>query len=139
MDKQEPIEGCLNKKKIILEKLAANTETQRRFIPKREMRGLRRILRERDVLMEELAAVNRELARYPGWKIMNSLALRLRELTLKQQEILRRAGEALQEAIMERNRIAAELNSKRTARNIKNRYVNHWLVRARGGRINEKG
>lgn len=138
MEKQELIEGCLNKKKIILERLAANTETQRRFIPKRELRGLRRILRERDVLMEELAAVNRELASCPGWKI-SPLALRFRELALKQQAIMRNSGEALQEAILERNRIAAELNSKRTARNIKNRYINHWLVMGRGGRINEKG
>lgn len=139
MEQRENIEDCLNRKLAILEKIAANTDTQLRFIPRREMRGLRRVLRERDALLEGLVDVNRDLARNSGWKSMPVLAAKIQELALKQVEILARSRQALQGAIMERNRVVAELNSSRVGRNIKNRYVNHWTVMAQGCRINEKG
>lgn len=139
MEQRGNIEEYLNRKLAILEKIAANTETQRRFIPRRDMRGLRRVLREREALIEGLADVNRDLARNPGWKTMTALAAKMQEMTMKQKEILARSSQVLQQAIMERNRIAAELNSSRVVRYIKTRYVNHWTIMARGGRINEKG
>jgi flagellar biosynthesis/type III secretory pathway chaperone len=139
MEQREAIEYYLERKMGILEKIAANTETQRRFIPRRELRGLRRVLREREALLQELAALNREIAGSLKWKTVNTLTPQFQAIAARQREIMNHAAQALQEAAMERNRIAAELNGSKKTRSIRNQYVNHWTVLAPGCRINEKG
>jgi len=137
--KWEDLKDILGRKMVILKKIAANTEIQLRFIPRRELRGLRRILRERDELLDKLADVNMELSYSPGWETIPSLAAKRQEIAMMQQAILTRSSQGVQQAVTERRRIAAELNSSRAARNIKRQYVNHWAGMPQGGRINEKG
>ena len=127
--------GCLKKKMALLEKIAVNTEKQRLLVARREMRGLRRLLRERGALIDELAAVNGLLdasaARQP-------LADEYRAVEAKQKELLGACDQVLQQALTERARIAAEINNGRLMRQVKNRYINKWQVMAWGNCLNVK-
>lgn len=132
--------SCYLMQKIkILEKIAANTETQSRFIHKRELRGLARVLGEREKLLEELATLNKELASYSTWNNMPALAPMLRDITHQQQELLKRSRHVLQEAVAERALIARELKNTKIERRVKNGYVHPWAEIAGGRFINEKG
>jgi len=139
MGQWEKASSCLNKKMQILEKIAANTEAQRRFIHRREMKNVKRALREKEVLIGKLAAINEELATDQTWKSMQGLTPMIQDITHKQQEIMDRSRQVLQEAADERARIAAEIRSSKAGRQIRNQYVNPWAIVARGRRINEKG
>ena len=139
MEHWEQLNVCLIKKRQILEKIAANTETQCRFIHKREMKGLERVLDEREVLLDGLARINKELANDSAWKNAVALAPMVRDITHQQQELLERSKQVLQEAIAERACIAAELKNNRIRRQVKNGYVNPWASIAGGRLINEKG
>ena len=135
----EELNVCLLKKKQILEKIAANTETQCRFIHKREMKGLERVLDEREVLLDGLARINKKLASDSAWKNAAALAPMVRDITHQQRELLKRSKQVLQEAIAERACIAAELKSNTIRRQVKNGYVNPWANIAGGRLINEQG
>lgn len=130
---------CLNKKRQILEEIAANTETQGRFIQQRKMKGLKRVLREREALIQDLGAVNEELAGDQKWKNRPSLTAVIQEIDDKQQKIVERSNQVLQQAVRERSNIAAELRKSKIGRQVNSQYVNPWAVMARGRRINEKG
>lgn len=139
MGQWETASGYLTKKKEILEKIAAKTETQCRFIHKREMTGLKRVLRERDALIEEIIAINRELARDQTWRSMQGLRLIIQDIINREQAIMDRSRQVLQDAIAEKARIAGELKNSRVHRQVKNQYINPWTAVARGSRINERG
>jgi hypothetical protein len=139
MGQLEKANCYLTQKMQILEKVAANTETQSRFIHKREMRGLGRVLGEREKLLEELATLNKKLASDPTWKKMSLLAPMVRDITHKQQELLERSRQVLQEAMTELALIAAELKINKLERQVKNGYVNPWASIAGGRLINERG
>ena len=130
---------CLTKKNEILEKIAANTETQYRFIRKREMRGLRRVLREREALIKELLSINLALSQEKGWETKQELISIIQVLKDKQQEILARSRQVIEEAIAERNYIGMELKSSRVRQQVKNQYMNPWAAVTPGRRFNEKG
>lgn len=130
---------CLKRKKQILEKIAANTETQGRFIQKREMRGLKRMLRERAELIEELVAINAELEKDQSWNNIPGLAAISQATVEKIQDILERTRQVMQQAVMEKAQIANELRSSKVQRQIKNQYVNPWPGVVQGYRINERG
>jgi hypothetical protein len=123
----------------IIEKIAANTETQSRFIHKREMRGLGRVLGERENFLKELAMLNQKLANDPAWKKIPLLAPMIQDITYKQQKLLERSSQVLQEAVAERALIATELKSNKLERHITSEYVNSWAKIAGGRLINEKG
>lgn len=129
----------LLEKRELLEKIATKTETQCRFIYKREMTGLKRIQRERDALIEGVLAINRELAKDEKWKNMSGLKPLVEEIQQREQAIINRSEQVLQEAMSERARIAAELRNRKMQRQVKTQYVNPWAVVMRGSRINEKG
>ena len=139
MGQCEKMSDYLKQKNKILGKIASNTETQYRFIHKREMRGLRRVLREREVLIKELIGINLELSQDQSWKSNQGVVTLVQEMNLKQQEILDRSRQVIQEAITERTRIAAEIKSSRVRQQVKTQYINPWAVVAQGRRFNEKG
>jgi hypothetical protein len=139
MGQWERASYCLSQKTQILEKIAANTETQCRFIHGRKMKGLNRVLRERAALIEELAAINAELASDQTWKSLPRLTAMMQDTSNKQMEIMERSHQVLQQAITEKACIAAELKNSRVQRQVKSQYVNPWAVMARGHRINERG
>lgn len=139
MEEWEIASGYLIRKRDILEKIAAKTETQRRFIHKGEMRGLGRVLRERDALIDELVAINIELAREQAWKEVQGLRPMIQDIINREQAIIERSKQVLQEAIAEKARIAAELRNRKVQQQVKNQYINPWAVVGRGSRINERG
>ena len=139
MGQREQASCFLNQKLQILKQLAANTETQFRFIPRREMNGLGRVLDERAVLLEQLAALNHQLAKDQSWKNLKMLAPLLRDVSNQEQELIQRSKEVLQDAINEQKLIAAELKNSKVHRQVNNQYVNPWTIMGRGGHINAKG
>lgn len=129
-------EGFLDRRLAIIEKLAANTRTQRRFIAKRQLTGLRRLLRERDELIGELAAAMEEgLRRDPQGTA--ELAGPLRTLRAREREVLELSAGLLQAAALEKSRVAAELRTLRAGRSLKNHYGE--ARRNPGRRLNVKG
>ena len=139
MGQREQASCYLNKKLQILTELAANTETQYRFIPRREMNGLGRVLDEREVLLEQLATLNNQLAKDQSWKNMTILAPLLQDITNQEQQLIQRSKEVLQDAVTERQLIATELKNSKVQRQVNNQYINPWAIMGRGGRINAKG
>ena len=139
MGQRETARRYATEKMQILEKIAANTETQCRFIHKREMRGLGRVLRERGVLLEQLSMLSNELAKDQDWKGIPDLASMIRDVNDQQQAVLARSMQVLQQAVAEHELIAIELKNSKVQRQVKNRYVNPWAVQARGGHINARG
>ncbi|MDR7868243.1 MAG: hypothetical protein RIN56_15710 [Sporomusaceae bacterium] len=135
---REEMTAYLETKAALLERIGANTEKQRLVVAKREMRGLRRLLRERAALIDELATVNRLLADDGLRPLRGSLAARFRAIEARQKELLGACDQVLQQALAERARIAAEINNSRLTRQVKNRYINKWQVMAWGNCLNVK-
>ncbi|MEN6565544.1 MAG: hypothetical protein ABFC57_04525 [Veillonellales bacterium] len=139
MGQGERASHYLTQKMEIINKLSANTETQCRFIHKREMKGLGRVLREREVLLNELAMLNKELASDQTWEYVSAAASMIRNITDKQQELLERSKQVLQEAVAEHALIATELKSSKIRRHVKNEYVNTWTMISRRRLLNVRG
>ncbi|WP_378953336.1 hypothetical protein [Pelosinus sp. sgz500959] len=139
MGQWEKAKWYLHKKIKVLEKIAANTESQYRFIHKREMKGLGRVLGEREVLLEELLTLNQALVREGNWQHVSELASVILDITKKQQELLERSRQVLQEAMIERTRIATELKNGKIHRSVRSQYVNPWTMMMWGNHINERG
>lgn len=139
MERLEQAKAYLNQTMEILEVIEANTETIARLIQKRAMVGLNRVLRERAVLIDELTVQNSKLADLAVLKNRPSLLTLRQAVMLKQQQVILRSGQVVQQAIAEKARIAAELRKSRMQRQVRTQYVNPWAIVARGRRINEKG
>ncbi|CUH96272.1 hypothetical protein P22_2362 [Propionispora sp. 2/2-37] len=131
----------LSKKQELLEKLAFNANTQCIFVRRREMRGLRRVIRERKTLLEELAAVNRSLHEAGDGICQKHFQSVLDAMTVRQSEVLADSTQAIAEARTEREKIATELRQIRLGRNLQRHYVRSWeqVQFKSGGRINRKG
>ena len=139
MGQGEEARSCLQRKLQILEQIAAKTETLCRFIPDRKMTGIRRVLRERNALIEELAAVNAELAGNSAWRSLSGIEPLRQEAASKQRQILERSRQVIQQAIEEKTRIATELKNSRIHRQVRNQYVTPYKVMLPGCRFNKKG
>lgn len=129
----------LKQKLSILEDISTNTIKQKQFIHKGEMRGLRRLLKEREKLLGELAAVCCELRSDTRWQQMKELQSLVWAIEAKQREIVADSVEVLQETILERDRVAAKLRNIRSGRQLKNRYVGTWETLRSGRCFNVKG
>ena len=136
--KQLETQECLQRKLTILEKIEAKTETQSRFIAKRDMRGLKRILRERAALLTELAEINQQLELDSKDKSaeLNSL---VKTIAAKAQQVLQRSEQVLQQAKLEREKIGNELKSIRNKRRLMKQYLGKWQLCLRGKRFSAKG
>lgn len=123
--REQELYVCLVKKLQILDKIIANTGAQLRFINKLQLKGLQRVLAERECLIGELSAVNQEIARLD--KVVspkiNSL---LSEINEKQTLILKNSAQALQNAVIEQNNIKGRLKSIKTGRKLQHGYFNQW-------------
>ena len=139
MGQGEEARSCLQRKLEILEQIAAKTETLCRFIPDRKMTGIGRVLRERKALIDELAAVNAEVAGNPAWKSVSDIEQLRQEAVGKQRQILERSRQVLQQAIEEKACIAAELKKSRVHRQVRNQYVTPYKSMLPGCRFNKKG
>lgn len=139
MEQSEEAHSCLQRKLEILDQIAAKTETLCRFIPNRKMTGIGRVLRERNVLIDELAAVNAEVAGNPMWKNISGIEPLRQAAANKRREILERSRQVLQQAIEEKACIANELKNSRVHRQVRNQYVTPYKIMLPGCRFNKKG
>lgn len=133
----QEIYECLMEKKAILKQIAANTETQLRFIRKLELRGLRRVIQEREKLISDLAAVSACLANEPGWESKQAMQFLVQAIAESYQNIMEVSRAALAAGMTERDKLKSKLQRMRTVRSGKNRYADTG-VRAYC-RINVKG
>lgn len=139
MGELERIKNCLNREMHIIEALLANTQIQYRFIGEGKMKGLKRLLRESDGFIQELVAIHQELSRDGTWKKSLELTMIFQEINCKQKELVNLSKQALQQAIAEKARIAAELKGKKNHRQFNNKYFNSWAIMAKGRQINKIG
>ncbi len=136
---QAEVRNRLELKLAVLEKIRLNTETQGRFIRKREMRGLNRLLRERAALITELEAVNRELESQSDWRTMGELNSLIDAVDAKERETRDFAGKVMREAVAEREQIGSELKNIRLRRQAARKYALPQSALSRFGRLNVKG
>lgn len=132
----------LAKKQELLEKIAFNANTQRIFIQRREMRGLRRVIRERKALLDELTAVSRQLQEADAdGQYRRQFQSLVAAVAARQSEVLADSARVIAEARAEREKIAADLRKSRMGRSLQKHYVRSWeLVQIKSGRrINKKG
>ncbi|EGO64735.1 hypothetical protein [Acetonema longum] len=139
MADQCEFQAALLKKLELLEKILINTATQSRFVRRREMTGLRRLLRERAALLNELAALNHDLRGNNDREMPDEFKPVIRVIEVKQGEILALSDQAMQDAVNEHKRIMAELNNVRMMRRLKNGYDQPAGGIARVSRLNLKG
>jgi hypothetical protein len=139
MGQGEKVRDCLERKLQILEKIAAKTETLCRFTRDRKLKALNRVLEEREILIQSLTEVNRELADTPAWQSIPGITALLEAANNKQQAVLERSRQVLAQAREASAHIAAELKSCRVQKQIRSHYTNPWTVMLPGRRINEKG
>lgn len=139
MRQLEKYSSYLNQKMQVIEKIAVNTEALCRFIHRREMKGLKRTVEERDVLIRKLFTINEELSENQTWKSIGELMPMIKEIVQQEQEMIECSRRTIQEALAERASIAAELRSSKAKRQVKSRYTNPWASVAQGMCFNEKG
>lgn len=135
---QNEIYESTKKKLQILEKIAANTQTQLRFVHKLQMKGLQRMLKERAALIDELTTINKKLEAALDREISGEIIALLAAIKEKQSEIIKTGNQVLQDAVIEQNGIKAKLQRIRTGRNLQNGYIKRWGP-LYGNRINAKG
>lgn len=139
MENNETIDDCLLKKMTLLGKIAANINTQSRFIQRREMKGLSRVAGEWEALINELKRMDQELAGKLAREKRSLLLPAIQVIDEKQKKILNHGYQVLREAMTERSRIAAELAASKQMKQLHKGYVDHWSTAPQGSRFNEKG
>ncbi len=139
MEQWKQVRTALHLMMDILSTIEANTETLSRFVRKRAITGLNRVLRERAVLIDELTVLNGQLISETSWKRQPELMVLWQAIGLKQQEILRQSGLVVRQAMAEKADIADEIRQIRVKQQVRSRYVHHWAVLVPGRQINEKG
>ena len=138
MEQTEKIRLFLLNKLHIFAELAANTERQSRFIRKRQMTGLQRLLREREALLKALAETESVQLEDPQWRRNRDLMPLFQALAERQQEVFARSKQVLQEAEFELNRIAAELKRSKMTRKVNRQYVSYPEALLQGRRVNAR-
>ncbi|QDR79751.1 hypothetical protein [Sporomusa termitida] len=129
----------LGRKLTIIRKLNTNTATQSRFVRRRELRGLNRLLRERAVLIDELVTVNAKLQGDKHCQYSAELQAMAAAIEKEQKAALTACDQVLREALVEHRQIAAELNNIKVLRQAKGRYLQQWTVMAAGANFNARG
>ncbi|HWR39258.1 MAG TPA: hypothetical protein VN611_07135 [Patescibacteria group bacterium] len=129
----------LNEKLQILEAITANTEQQRRLLKRNSLPGVTRLLREREQLIRQLAAVVRQLSSENIAASSPALSLLHRTILTKQQELLASANLLRAETSYEKQQLARQLNAVKTKRRIQRHYEPVRTLVYSGRRLNIKG
>ncbi len=135
---RDEIQQLLEQQLELLERIRANTETQRYFIRQRELRGLGRMLQEREVLINQLGAVRQAVEAFADWRNDPGLERLVESIELKRDETFQLINCVYREALAEKQRIGAEIKNLRLKRQLKNQYVLKWTMLSWGNRFNEK-
>lgn len=135
----EQLTHCLQRKMDILTDLLRKLDTQERLIYKGHRKGLRRVLHEQELLLHALSGVEQELSVLPTGQLTEALPQLCGRIHELQQSFLLRSQAVVQQAVTERNRIAAELRKSKAKRQVQKTYVNPWANAVQGRFINARG
>ena len=125
----------ITRKLELMETINDNSEKLRRFIPKQNMMGIKRVLNETNQLIEALCAVDKELAEQVDWQ---QFPHELRQaLTRQKATMLQSYQQAIAETVAVHREIAGKLRGIRNSRQLKNSY-SPWNPRP-GRRLSIKG
>ena len=138
---QQSIKAQLSRKSEIVEKICKNNEKLRRFIHKRNMLGVKRVLQETNNLIEELSAIDNLLRSQSdtGWQDLAEFRAITNTLKLQQTAMIASYQQTVQEATAERHSIAAELRDLKAKRLLGNHYSRQWPLITAGRRLSVKG
>lgn len=113
----------LIKKRQVLDKILEVTERQLRFILKDQLKGLKRVIGEREQLISELLDIDEHLKKDISWQENLIVMPLLRSIKEKEDEILAVSSQVLRAAREEQNNTKAKLQQFRLMRNMKNCYT----------------
>lgn len=137
---QSSLKSCLIRKLQLIQDICANNESQQRLLKRRNLRAVRRLLREREELIAELTTINSQLntldAAWEQQSAWQSIAQTINQL---QTDMLNSCRQVFYQAAAERRNIATELKSIKTAQHLKNHYAPTWQGLNAGRRLSVKG
>lgn len=133
------VQDLLLQQEQVWTEIIAKTQTQLRFIGRREMKGLGRVLRERQHLIDKLSDIRRALLLESGWDVTREFQLLRQQIGLKEAEAIRLSEQAVQAAREERRQIAAELRQVKVRKTVQHTYFRSWQVQAVGKKFSAQG
>lgn len=137
---QHELQECLIRKLKLIQSITANNESQHRLLRRRNLRAIRRLLRERSGMITELIAIENQLSRLGSdWKHQDSWQDIAQTISRLQAAMLASCQQVIQTADNERRQIAIELKNIKNARQLKNHYAPSWQGVIAGRRLSVKG
>lgn len=137
---QSVLQACLAKKMELIKAICANNASQQRQLRCRNLRAIRRLLRERAALIEELRVSDSQLAAIgTAWQQQPNWQPIVQTISQLQQDMLNSCRQLLQQTADERRNVAAELRTIKNARQLKNHYAPRWQGQIPGRRLSVKG
>lgn len=134
------VQQCLVRKLQVVEAIIAKTETQMRFVGKRQMKGLWRVLRERQELIDELGQISQTLEQAAGrWQTERDFQPLLKSIKEKSSLMIRLSEQAVEAVKAERCVMAGELRQLRMAKSVNKTYLRPWQGLAVGRNFSAKG
>lgn len=134
------LKECLTQKRQIMQRILTNNDTQRYFIQRQNMKGLQRLLLERDQLIEEFTAVEVRLkSAADNWQQASEWQAILQIVKEEQFAMLNSCKLVVQEAGAARRQIAAKLREIKAGRLLKNHYEPPWPGTVAGCQLSIKG
>lgn len=135
---QQQLLACLTQKKELLDRIKANTETQMRLITRQDIRGLRRVIGERQKLIEEFAALASHMKQYREWEYHDEAQPLLLSIAERHRLVIEISRTTMELLKTERDNLKDRLRQVRLGKTV---YHSYTTVRppARGSYINTKG
>ena len=118
--------SLLTKKKDLLKKIIGNTESQIRLIRQQKMVGIKRLLRARRQLLDELAELIQWEAAGLCWADLAEVKALRRQIWQAEQQLMAASSLAVQLALNEKKRIAEQMRGNSQAREIHQTYIGRW-------------
>ena len=123
---QEEYVELLYEKKMILSKIVENTERQVRFIRRLALVGLKRLLRERAKLLNELALLVVKEDEGGRWQDEPEIQAICQQIHKLQQMLIAVNALTLRSALAEKKDIADQLSGNAKAREVRQIYLVRW-------------
>ena len=118
--------ALLDEKRILLGKIIGNTESQIRLIRQQKMVGMKRLLRVRRQLLDEMAELVQREAPGLFWNDCADVQALRRQIQQAEQQLLAASSLAVQLALNEKKRIAEQMRRNSQAREIQQTYIGRW-------------
>jgi len=118
--------ALLDEKTKLLGKIIGNTESQIRLIRQQKMVGIKRLLRVRRQLLDEMAELVQREAAGLCWNDRADVQALRRQIQQAEQQLLAASSLAVQLALNEKKRIAEQMRRNSQAREIQQTYIGRW-------------